>query len=152
VCVCVCVHCPHLFNTILQSSQEMNLTKKHIHNTWYGHYILLQSSTNHLFCTVSGIILIKPAHCSNAFGPMPFSCFNCCRLMNEPLVERHSIIFSALEEFKPAILLKMYKKKYSFKLLLMVKNHAAFHSHKLCITKSLLQDLNHIQHKNRLLP
>jgi len=106
-CVCVCV----FFNTIPQSSQEMTSTNKHIHNTWYGHYILLQSSTNHLFCTVSGIILIKPTHCSYVFGPMPFTCFNCCRLMNEPLVERHSIIFSALEVFKPAILLKMYNKK-----------------------------------------
>jgi len=114
-CVCVHVHarvyCLHLFNTIPLSSQEMSSTNKHIHNTWCAHYILLQSSTYHLFCAVSGIILIKPAHCSNVFGPMPFTCFNCCRLMNEPLLERHSIIFSALEEFKPAILLKMYNKK-----------------------------------------
>ena len=149
-----CAYCPHLFNTIPQLSQEMassNKPNKHFHNTWYGHYILLQSSTNHLFCAVSGIILIKPAHCSNIFGPMPFTRFNCCRLMNEPLVERHSIILSAVEEFKPAIFLKMYNKKNSFQLLLMVKSHTTFHSHKLCITKSLLQDLHHIQHKNRLL-
>ena len=108
------VYCPHLFNTNPQSFQEMTLTNKpnkHIHNSWYGHYILLQYSTNHLFCAVSGIILIKPAHCSNDFGPMPFTFFNCCRLMNDPLVERHSIILSALEEFKPATLLKMYNKK-----------------------------------------
>ena len=70
--------------------------------------------------------------------------------MNEPLVERHSIIFSALEEFKPAILLKMYNKKNSLQLLLMVISHTAFHIHKLCITKSLLQDVNHTQRKNRL--
>jgi hypothetical protein len=40
--------------------------------------------------------------------------------MNDPLVERHSINFSALEEFKPAILLKMYNKKNNFQLLLML--------------------------------
>lgn len=50
---------------------------------------------------------MKPAHCSNVFGPMPFTCFNCCRLMNGPSFERHSIIFSALEEFRPATLLKI---------------------------------------------
>jgi hypothetical protein len=34
--------------------------------------------------------------------------------MNEPLVERHSIILSAVEEFKPASLLKMYNKNEQF--------------------------------------
>lgn len=99
----------HLFLLFLNNI-SFNHLKRHAYwvevyrNTLFN-YLLISISS------VSGMILMKPAHCSNVLGPIPFTDFSCSLFIKGPFVFLYSTILAALGLFSPESFLKKRKMK-----------------------------------------